>query len=58
MSSNTSSQCQLFQLHIDAYIDGELEPARSRGIAVFICSGARLVALELAYAQRLHRGRG
>jgi anti-sigma factor RsiW len=54
MPSNTSSKCQLFQLHIDAYLDHELEPARASDLRSHVdqCQSCRQ---ELAYAERLHR---
>ncbi len=54
MPSNSSSQCQLFQLHIDAYLDNELESARVAELRNHVdqCQGCRQ---ELAYAESLHR---
>lgn len=53
MSRNNSSQCQLFQLHIDAYLDDELEAAREADLERHLanCSAC---SSELAYARKLH----
>ena len=54
MPSNASSQCQLFQLHIDAYLDHELEAARVRELQNHV-QQCQACSQELAYAERLHR---
>ena len=54
MPSNTSSQCQLFQLHIDAFLDNELEPARAEELRDHV-QQCQACSQELAYAERLHR---
>ena len=54
MPSNTSSQCQLFQLHIDAYLDDELESARADELRNHL-QQCQTCSQELAYAERLHR---
>jgi|GEM_PF-2082295 len=54
MQSNTSSQCQLFQLHIDAYLDDELETARTTELRNHL-QQCQACSQELAYAERLHR---
>lgn len=54
MPSNTSSQCQLFQLHIDAYLDNELEPARAEELRNHV-QQCHTCSQELAYAENLHR---
>jgi len=54
MPTSNSSYCQLFQLHIDAYLDHELEPARLAEFQAHAgsCASCRR---ELAYAEQLHR---
>jgi len=54
MSNNNNSKCQLFQLHIDAYLDDELEPARLAELKAHL-SSCETCNAELAYAERLHR---
>jgi anti-sigma factor RsiW len=54
MSKVKQSHCQRIQLHIDAYLDNELEPARVEELAGHVahcqdCAG------ELAYAERLYQ---
>ncbi len=54
MQTNNSSQCQLFQLHIDAFLDRELEPARLAELQTHM-GQCESCSRELAYAQELHR---
>ncbi|MBT8147017.1 MAG: zf-HC2 domain-containing protein [Gammaproteobacteria bacterium] len=54
MSSKTSSQCQLFQLHIDAFLDNELEAARAEELHNHL-QQCQACSEELAYAERLHK---
>ena len=54
MSSKTSSQCQLFQLHIDAFLDNELEAAREKDLRSHV-QQCQACSQELAYAERLHK---
>ena len=54
MQTNNSSQCQLFQLHIDAYLDDELEPSRVTEFNTHL-AGCESCRRELAYAEQLHR---
>ena len=54
MSNNSSSKCQLFQLHIDAYLDDELESARAAELQTHLRSCQSCHA-ELTYAEQLHR---
>jgi len=51
--SAKGSQCQLFQLHIDAFLDNELEDSRAAELKRHLqdCAGCRQ---ELDYARRLH----
>ena len=54
MSGKPGSQCQLFQLHIDAYLDNELEAARADELREHLdhCDAC---SQELNYAKELHR---
>ncbi len=54
MPKNSSSKCQLFQLHIDAFLDDELEPARATELKTHL-DNCRDCSDELAYAEQLHR---
>jgi len=54
MPSNTSSHCQLFKLHIDAYLDDELEAARTEELRGHL-QQCQVCSQELAYAERLHQ---
>ena len=54
MSNSNDSICQLFQRHIDAFIDNDLEPAREEELKSHLqqCPSC---SVELAYAEQLHR---
>lgn len=54
MPSHYNSQCELFQLHIDSLLDGDLEPSREGELRAHLarCGACRA---ELAYAEALHR---
>ena len=54
MSKSTNPQCQLMQLQFDAYLDGELETARTAELNEHLAS-CKDCAQELAFAQELHR---
>lgn len=47
------AQCELIQLHIDGFLDGDLEPAREQEMNLHLDSCVPCRA-ELAYARRLH----
>jgi len=54
MPNNNSSKCQLVQLHIDAYLDDELEAARATEFREHLAQ-CRSCRQELAFAEHLHR---
>lgn len=53
MSNQSNSKCQLFQLHIDAYLDGDLESARTSELEAHLEQCEHCNA-EVRYAQQLH----
>lgn len=54
MQTSNNSQCQLFQLHIDAFLDNELEAARSADFQAHM-AGCQACRQELDFARQLHR---
>ena len=53
MSNQSKSKCQLFQLHIDAYLDNDLEPARVSELEAHLETCEHCKA-EVRYAEHLH----
>ena len=53
MSNHSNSICQLIQLHIDAYLDSDLEPARVTEFRSHV-DQCEHCAAEVHYAEQLH----